>query len=57
MVWKIVGLVVLAWIALMVIGWVFKVLLQVIVVGAILFGVYALYKATAGKAGNPAARS
>jgi hypothetical protein len=48
MFWKIVGVVVLVWIGLAVIGAVFDHLFGILVLGAIAFGGYMLYKAISG---------
>jgi hypothetical protein len=51
-IWKIIGVVVLIWIALTLVGWLFKMVIPVLVIGALLFGVYALYKASSSKERN-----
>lgn len=45
MFWKILGIVAAAWIALIVIGAVIKMLIPVLVISVLAFGAYALYKA------------
>ncbi|MBP1158325.1 hypothetical protein ABIC28_001105 [Rhodococcus sp. PvR044] len=45
MFWKIVGIVALVWIALAVVGALVKGLFWVLVVGAVVFGLYLLFKA------------
>ncbi|MDJ0391791.1 hypothetical protein QMK17_00410 [Rhodococcus sp. G-MC3] len=50
MIWKILGIIVLVWLAFAVLGAVIKGLFWVAVAGAIVFGIYWLYKAiTAGE--------
>lgn len=49
MFWKIVGALVLVWIALAVVGAVLENLFGFIVLGALIFGGYLLYKAMSGK--------
>ncbi|WP_167659971.1 hypothetical protein [Nocardia mangyaensis] len=48
MVWKVIGIVVVAWIALSIIGALIKGLLPLLVVAAIGTGLYLLYKAVSG---------
>lgn len=48
MFWKIVGVVALVWIALAVVGALVKGLFWVLVVGAVVFGLYLLFKAMSG---------
>lgn len=48
MFWKIVGIVALVWIALAVVGALVKGLFWVLVVGAVVFGLYLLFKAMSG---------
>ena len=52
MIWKIIIGVVLIWIALMLVGWLFKMVIPVLVISALAFGVYALYKASSSKERN-----
>jgi uncharacterized membrane protein len=46
--WKIIGIVALIWIALAVIGALIKGLFPILVIGAVVFGLYMLYKAISG---------
>ncbi|MEE2031069.1 hypothetical protein [Rhodococcus chondri] len=48
MFWKIVGMVALVWVALAVIGALFDHLFGILVLSAVIFGGYLLYKAIAG---------
>ncbi len=48
MVWKIIGIVAVVWIALAAIGALIKGLFPILVISAIVFGLYLLYKAMAG---------
>ncbi|WP_198347279.1 hypothetical protein [Nocardia terrae] len=48
MFWKILGIVVLVWIAFAVLGWLIKVLFPLLLVSAVIFGLYVLYKAVSG---------
>ncbi|WP_196054635.1 hypothetical protein [Nocardia aurantiaca] len=48
MFWKILGVVVLVWIAFAVLGWLIKALFPILLVSAIIFGLYVLYKALSG---------
>ncbi|MFD4182782.1 hypothetical protein [Rhodococcus sp. NPDC058514] len=48
MFWKIVGIVAVVWIALAVVGALVKGLFWVLVVGAVVFGLYLLFKAMSG---------
>lgn len=48
MFWKIVGIVALIWIALALIGAVMKGLFWILVVSAIVFGIYMLFKSMSG---------
>lgn len=52
MVWKVIGIVVVAWIALSIIGALIKGLLPLLVIAAIGTGLYLLYKAVSGSADN-----
>jgi len=49
MFWKIVGMVALVWVGLAVIGALFDHLFGILVLSAIIFGGYLLYKAMSGK--------
>lgn len=44
--WKIVGIVALVWLAFLILGALIKSLFPIVVVSAIVFGLYLLYKAT-----------
>ena len=46
--WKIVGIVALVWIALMLVGALIKGLFWILVVSAVAFGIYLLFKALSG---------
>ncbi|WP_433760074.1 hypothetical protein [Nocardia sp. CA-135398] len=48
MLWKIIGVVAVVWIALAIIGALIKGLFPILVISAIVFGLYLLYKAVAG---------
>ncbi|WP_169810484.1 hypothetical protein [Nocardia arthritidis] len=48
MLWKIIGIVAVVWIALTVIGALIKGLFPILVISAVVFGLYLLYKAVAG---------
>ena len=48
MFWKIVGIVALVWIALAVVGALIKGLFWILVVSAVVFGLYMLFKAMSG---------
>lgn len=48
MFWKILGVVVLVWIAFMILGWLIKSLFPILMVSAVIFGLYLLYKAVLG---------
>ena len=48
MFWKIVGIVALVWIALMLVGALIKGLFWILVVSAVIFGIYMLVKAISG---------
>ncbi|CAM2905421.1 hypothetical protein RHDE110596_06345 [Prescottella defluvii] len=52
MFWKIVGIVALVWIAFMVVGALVKGLFWVLVVSAVVFGLYMLFKAMSGTSGS-----
>ncbi|BAD58701.1 hypothetical protein IU443_10255 [Nocardia farcinica] len=48
MLWKIIGVVAVVWIALAVIGALIKGLFPILVISALVFGAYLLYKAISG---------
>ncbi|MEU6828059.1 hypothetical protein ABZ894_05345 [Nocardia beijingensis] len=48
MLWKIIGIVAVVWIALTVIGALIKGLFPILVISAVVFGLYLLYKAVSG---------
>ncbi|WP_040810335.1 hypothetical protein [Nocardia concava] len=48
MFWKILGVVVLVWIAVAVLGALIKALFPILMVTAVIFGLYLLYKALSG---------
>ncbi|GAB0105009.1 hypothetical protein JMUB6875_39870 [Nocardia sp. JMUB6875] len=48
MFWKILGVVVLVWIAVAVLGALIKALFPILMVTAVIFGLYLLYKAMSG---------
>ncbi len=48
MLWKIIGVVAVVWIALAIIGALIKGLVPILVISAVVFGLYLLYKAVAG---------
>ncbi|MEV6276049.1 hypothetical protein [Nocardia sp. NPDC051832] len=48
MLWKIIGVVALVWIAFMVVGALIKGLFPILMISAIVFGLYLLYKAVTG---------
>ncbi|MGY2026446.1 hypothetical protein ACW9HR_34395 [Nocardia gipuzkoensis] len=48
MLWKIIGIVAVVWIALAVIGALLEGLFPILVISAIVFGLYLLYKAVSG---------
>ncbi|WP_328398913.1 hypothetical protein [Nocardia sp. NBC_00416] len=52
MLWKIIGVVAVVWIALAVIGALIKGLFPILVIGAVVFGLYLLYKAISGSNDN-----
>ncbi|WP_040791181.1 hypothetical protein [Nocardia paucivorans] len=57
MLWKIIGVVVVVWIALAVIGALIKALVPILVIGAVVFGLYLLYKALSGSgSGSPVSK-
>ncbi|MBH0775184.1 hypothetical protein [Nocardia bovistercoris] len=48
MLWKIIGVVVLVWIVLAVVGALIKGLFPILMISAVIFGLYLLYKAVSG---------
>jgi len=52
MLWKIIGVVAVVWIALAIIGALLKGLFPILVISAIVFGLYLLYKAISGSDNN-----
>ncbi len=56
MLWKIIGVVAVVWIALAVIGALIKGLFPILVISAVVFGLYLLYKAIAGSSDNSATK-
>ncbi|MCX5045898.1 hypothetical protein OG921_22270 [Aldersonia sp. NBC_00410] len=48
MFWKIVGIVALVWLAFIVVGALIKGLFPILVISAVVFGLYLLYKAMSG---------
>ncbi|MFQ6398273.1 hypothetical protein ACLMAJ_33140 [Nocardia sp. KC 131] len=48
MLWKIIGVVAVVWIALAIIGALIKGLFPILVISAVVFGLYLLYKAVSG---------
>ncbi|MEC3954160.1 hypothetical protein VMT65_14065 [Nocardia sp. CDC153] len=48
MFWKILGVVVLVWIALAILGTLIKALFPILVISAVIFGLYLVYKAVSG---------
>ncbi|WP_175585821.1 hypothetical protein [Nocardia cyriacigeorgica] len=48
MLWKIIGVVAVVWIALAVIGALIKGLFPILMISAVVFGLYLLYKAVSG---------
>ncbi|MEU7767421.1 hypothetical protein AB0B25_20100 [Nocardia sp. NPDC049190] len=48
MVWKIIGIVAVVWVALAIIGALMKALFPILVISAIVSGLYLLYKAVSG---------
>ncbi|MGI5217341.1 hypothetical protein [Nocardia sp. CA-290969] len=52
MLWKIIGVVAVVWIALAVIGALVKGLFPILVISAVVFGLYLLYKAISGSDDN-----
>ncbi|MCX4094311.1 MULTISPECIES: hypothetical protein [Nocardia] len=48
MFWKILGIVALVWVAMIVIGALVKALFPILMISAIVFGLYLLYKAVSG---------
>ncbi|MGH4014453.1 MAG: hypothetical protein ACRDSL_11130 [Pseudonocardiaceae bacterium] len=53
---KVLGIIALIWIGLIVLGWVFKALFWVLVIGAVLFVGYAAYAALRSKSDRSALR-
>lgn len=53
---KVLGIIALVWIGLIVLGWVFKALFWVLVLGAVVFVGYAAYAALTSKSDPPALR-
>ncbi|WP_169815511.1 hypothetical protein [Nocardia inohanensis] len=53
MLWKIIGVVAVVWIALAIIGALIKGLFPILVISAIVFGLYLLYKALSGSDKSP----
>ncbi|WP_171049959.1 hypothetical protein [Nocardia cyriacigeorgica] len=52
MLWKIIGVVAVVWIALAVIGALIKGLFPILMISAVVFGLYLLYKAVSGSDNN-----
>ncbi|QIS13904.1 hypothetical protein [Nocardia arthritidis] len=52
MLWKIIGIVAVVWIALAILGALIKGLFPILVISAIVFGLYLLYKAVSGSNNN-----
>ncbi|MBF6436008.1 hypothetical protein [Nocardia cyriacigeorgica] len=52
MLWKIIGVVAVVWIALAVIGALIKGLFPILMISAVVFGLYLLYKAVSGSDKN-----
>jgi len=52
MLWKIIGVVAVVWIALAIIGALLEGLFPILVISAIVFGLYLLYKAISGSDNN-----
>ncbi|AHH20191.1 putative integral membrane protein [Nocardia nova SH22a] len=48
MFWKILGVVALVWLALIIIGALLKALFPILMISAVVFGLYLLYKAVSG---------
>ncbi|MCM6774165.1 hypothetical protein NDR87_11840 [Nocardia sp. CDC159] len=48
MFWKILGVVALAWLALIVVGALIKALFPILMISLVVFGLYLLYKAVSG---------
>ncbi|MFI1917072.1 hypothetical protein [Nocardia sp. NPDC020380] len=53
MLWKIIGVVVLVWIAVAIISAIIKSLFPILVISLAVFGLYALYKAVSGSNKSP----
>ncbi|MBF6354594.1 hypothetical protein IU449_08580 [Nocardia higoensis] len=53
MLWKIIGVVAIVWIALAIIGALIEGLFPVVVVGVLVFGAYLLFKAVSGNDRRP----
>ncbi|UGT46062.1 hypothetical protein LTV02_02820 [Nocardia yamanashiensis] len=53
MLWKIIGVVAVIWIALAIIGALIKGLFPILVISAVVFGLYLLYKALSGSDKSP----
>ncbi|MEV6768403.1 hypothetical protein AB0N05_07190 [Nocardia sp. NPDC051030] len=53
MLWKIIGIVAVVWIAFAVIGWLIKGLFPILMISLVVFGFYLLYKAVSGKDKSP----
>ncbi|MFJ4650046.1 hypothetical protein ACIP5Y_02105 [Nocardia sp. NPDC088792] len=56
MLWKIIGVVVLVWIAVAIISAIIKSLFPILVISLAVFGLYALYKAVSGSNKSPAGK-
>ncbi|MEV6137024.1 hypothetical protein AB0L63_13400 [Nocardia sp. NPDC051990] len=56
MLWKIIGVVAVVWIALAIIGALIKGLFPILVISAVVFGLYLLYKAVAGSGNSTESR-
>ncbi|WP_327144997.1 hypothetical protein [Nocardia sp. NBC_01327] len=53
MLWKIIGVVAVVWIALAIIGALIKGLFPILMISAVVFGLYLLYKAVSGSNKSP----
>ncbi|WP_405492152.1 hypothetical protein [Nocardia sp. NBC_00511] len=53
MFWKILGIVVLVWIAFAILGALIKSLFPILLVSAVIFGLYLIYKAVSSKDKSP----